>query len=67
MHFNPVKRGLVESMEQWPWSSYRAYCGGETGPVQVELAWRMQWNPANPGLKSETWATHSSEGDKKKP
>jgi hypothetical protein len=26
----------------------------------------MPWNPTNPGLKSETWATHlASEDDKK--
>ena len=25
MHGNPVKRGLVSSPEQWPWSSFRFY------------------------------------------
>ena len=25
MHGNPVKRGLVTSPEQWPWSSFRFY------------------------------------------
>ncbi len=35
MHRNSVKRGLVESPEQWRWSSYRAYFFGETGPVKV--------------------------------
>ena len=25
MHNNPVKRGLVSSPEEWPWSSYRFY------------------------------------------
>jgi putative transposase len=25
MHSNPVQRGLVESPEQWRWSSFRAY------------------------------------------
>ncbi|MBI3485160.1 MAG: transposase [Acidobacteria bacterium] len=35
MHRNPVKRGLVESPEQWRWSSYRAYAFGEAGPVRV--------------------------------
>ena len=25
MHWNPVRRGLVETMEQWPWSSYRKW------------------------------------------
>jgi putative transposase len=31
MHRNPVKRGLVESPEQWRWSSYRFYWRGEAG------------------------------------
>ena len=31
MHRNPVKRGLVESPEQWRWSSYRQYLIGGTG------------------------------------
>jgi REP-associated tyrosine transposase len=35
MHRNPVKRGLVESPELWPWSSYRAYAYAEPGPVRV--------------------------------
>jgi putative transposase len=33
---NPVKRGLVESPEQWRWSSYRYYALGEVGPVKIE-------------------------------
>lgn len=36
MHRNPVKRGLVESPEQWAWSSYRQYWLGEEGPVKIE-------------------------------
>jgi REP-associated tyrosine transposase len=35
MHRNPVKRGLVESPEQWRWSSYRFYLLDEAGPVRV--------------------------------
>jgi putative transposase len=35
MHRNPVKRGLVESPEQWRWSSYRYYGFGEKGPVKI--------------------------------
>ena len=45
MHRNPVKRGLVERPEQWKWSSFRAYCYGEAGPVRV----RFQESP--PGIK----------------
>ena len=35
IHRNPVKRGLVESPEQWKWSSFRWYLYRETGPVQI--------------------------------
>ena len=39
MHRNPVKRGLVDSPEQWWWSSYRHYFLGEVGPVKVNVGW----------------------------
>ena len=39
MHRNPVKRGLVDSPEQWRWSSYRYYFLGEAGPVRVNVGW----------------------------
>jgi putative transposase len=35
MHRNPVKRGLVNEPEQWPWSSFRYYRYGEMGRVRV--------------------------------
>ena len=35
IHDNPVKRGLVESPELWPWSSYRSYVLGEPGQVRI--------------------------------
>jgi hypothetical protein len=35
IHRNPVKRGLVQSLEQWPWSSFRWYRSGEKGPVRI--------------------------------
>jgi REP-associated tyrosine transposase len=39
MHRNPVKRGLVESPEQWRWSSYRFYLLDEPGLVRVNEGW----------------------------
>jgi putative transposase len=39
MHRNPVKRGLVESPEQWRWSSYRFYLLEEAGLVRVNAGW----------------------------
>jgi putative transposase len=35
MHRNPVKAGLVENPEDWPWSSYRVYAHNEPHPVQI--------------------------------
>ena len=35
IHRNPVKRGLVESPEQWAWSSFRWYLSRERGPVKI--------------------------------
>ena len=39
MHRNPVKRGLVEKPEQWPWSSFRHYATGQVGAVEIESQW----------------------------
>ncbi|MFP5205097.1 MAG: REP-associated tyrosine transposase [Acidobacteriota bacterium] len=39
MHRNPVKRGLVERPEQWPWSSFRHYATGHRGTVEIESNW----------------------------
>jgi len=39
MHRNPVKRGLVTSLEEWRWSSYRFYLLDEPGPVRVNEGW----------------------------
>lgn len=36
LHRNPVKRGLVAKLEDWPWSSFRHYATGETGVVEIE-------------------------------
>ena len=45
MHWNPVKRGLVERMEDWKWSSYRFYRTGEEGRVHVDSGWVNHYKP----------------------
>jgi putative transposase len=45
MHWNPVKQGLVEKMEDWPWSSYPWYCTGEEGRVRIESSLTSIWMP----------------------
>ncbi len=42
MHFNPVRRGLVDHPKSWDWSSYRFYMIG--GPVLCPP--NPQWKPA---------------------
>ena len=39
LHRNPVRRGLVESPEDWPWSSFRHYLTGVEGIVEIESQW----------------------------
>jgi putative transposase len=39
MHCNPVKRGLVQNPEDWPWSSFRHYISGVEGAVEIESQW----------------------------
>jgi len=39
IHRNPVRRGLVERPEDWPWSSFRHYVSGVEGPVEIESQW----------------------------
>jgi len=36
IHRNPVKRGLLDTPDQWKWRSFRAYAYRETGPVVVK-------------------------------
>jgi putative transposase len=35
MHFNPVRRGLVEAAEKYAWSSARDWAGTEAGIVHI--------------------------------
>ncbi len=39
IHRNPVKRGLVASPEQYPWSSFNHYATGIRGAVEIESEW----------------------------
>jgi hypothetical protein len=36
MQRNPVKRGLIASLEFWRWSSFGAYFLGEAGPFKSQ-------------------------------
>ena len=36
IHANPLRRGLVPSIEDWHWSSYRAWQTGEDVPIPID-------------------------------
>ena len=42
MHFNPVKRGLVERPTGWAWSSCRFYAKGESGLCAPNPGWEYK-------------------------
>ena len=37
LHANPVRRGLCERVEDWPWSSAADYAGLREGPFKLNL------------------------------
>jgi putative transposase len=39
IHCNPVKRGLCEHPEDWPWSSFLHHATGGEGRVEIESEW----------------------------
>jgi putative transposase len=41
IHLNPVRRGLVQSPEEWAWSSFRHYLSG-VEVVEIESRWTAQ-------------------------
>jgi len=36
IHYNPGRRGLVESPEEWYWSSAGFWVKGIEGPVEID-------------------------------
>ena len=39
MHHNPVRRGLVEKPEDWPWPSFLHHATGMIGTIEIESRW----------------------------
>jgi putative transposase len=52
IHRNPVKRGLVERPEQFPWSSYSHYTTGNRGTIEIESEWTA-WQRERPLIAIE--------------
>jgi len=36
MHRNPITRKLVKRPNDWPWSSWSFYAGGEAGTLPID-------------------------------
>ncbi len=47
VELNPVRAGMVETAEQWQWSSAAAHCGltPAAAPLDVDR-WSQRWTPA---------------------
>jgi putative transposase len=43
IHRNPVTRGLVQTADEWRWSSFRFYAFGEKGVVTVNAIFPPKW------------------------
>jgi len=49
IHRNPVKRGMCEKPEDWPWSSFCHYATGYQGRVEIESEWTVNQREAAAG------------------
>jgi putative transposase len=47
VELNPVRAGMVEVAEQWPWSSAAVHCGVAVPDTILEMKrWSQRWTPA---------------------
>jgi putative transposase len=58
MHFNPVKRGLVNSPRDWMWSSYRFYEGQDDGLVSINAAGQI----TEPKISTSEFSSTQAQG-----
>jgi hypothetical protein len=62
IHRNPVKAGLCERPEDWPWSSFLHYATGVEGRVEIESEWTARKRErAAGGLCAAVELPHSSQ------
>lgn len=51
MHMNPVKSGLVDEPQLWPWSSYLFHARGITGKIRMDLVPWVQRDGLEEGMR----------------
>ena len=61
MHRNPVRRGLAERPQDWPWSSFRHYLTGDIGVVEIESTW-TSWRREHPSASVPPTLPKTGEG-----
>jgi putative transposase len=61
MHRNPVRRGLAEKPQDWPWSSFRHYLTGDLGAVEIESTW-TSWRREHPSASVPPTLPKTGEG-----
>jgi putative transposase len=55
---NPVRAGLVDKAESWPWSSAAAHCGfGEPDTCLEREMWKKRWS-------MESWREYLAAGER---
>ena len=64
---NPVRAGLVDRPEDWPWSSYRATAGIENAPPFLHTSWLLSQFDKKPGLAREAYRAFVAEDNKSNP
>ena len=64
IHWNPVRRGLVERPEDWAWSSYRNHLDGGRGVVEIESQWTARERERN-GIVPQVKVRSTSPGKPK--
>jgi REP element-mobilizing transposase RayT len=52
---NPVRAGIVQAVEHWPWSSYRATAGLHDPPAFLTLEWLWSQFAAEPRVAQEAY------------
>ena len=57
IHRNPVKAGLCERPENWPWSSFHHYATGAEGRVEIESEWTARKRERAAGTQCRAGST----------
>ncbi|WP_342433073.1 transposase [Neobacillus sp. FSL H8-0543] len=58
IHLNPLKAGLVDRLEDYPWSSYHAYVNGEVHEF-IDTKHLLSYFPDPPSTKYEAYVKSS--------